>query len=305
VLLVVLAASVFAVTVLSSLAKVSLRRVVEARDAELALRQRWGALSLERALLSEAPTIFEQREKIWEESNPGQPPPPPRIRDAITISGVTFDVMIGDEDAKLNLNSLYHRAGMAEVNQALAEVLPPAGRLALALWPAVEPMQLRRQQVGRPAPESNDEEKRPQVPMAFRSWGEVFDLTQLSAALQSDAALPNATIHITCWGNGPLNIRRASDQTVLAVLGSVIQDGGAQRLLQAYRGSPAPDIELLLVSQVRSERQRSQLRRQLSEISTNFSLWIDASTKSGRRLRRFVVMQRDEEGTTRYEKFAH
>ena len=58
------------------------------------------------------------------------------------------------------------------------------------------------------------------------------------------------------------------------------------------------------MTEVKKRPQREQLARMLSEGSTNFSLWIDASTKTGRPVRNFVVMRRDEEGVTRLEKFA-
>ena len=99
---------VLVVTVLGLLAKVSLRRGVQSVDAELALQQRWGAVSLQRVLLDGAPKLFDDRDKKLIELGITGPPPPPIIRSAISIGDVTFDVMIADEDAKLNLNSLYH-----------------------------------------------------------------------------------------------------------------------------------------------------------------------------------------------------
>ena len=61
ILLVVLGVLVLVVTVLGLLAKVSLRRGVQSVDAELALQQRWGAVSLQRVLLHDAPKIFEDK----------------------------------------------------------------------------------------------------------------------------------------------------------------------------------------------------------------------------------------------------
>jgi hypothetical protein len=294
------------VTVLGLLAKVSLRRGVQSVDAELALQQRWGAITLQRVLLAGAPKIFDDREKRLKELGVAGSPPPPFIRSAISFGGVTFDVMIADEDAKLNLNALYHHAGSTKLNQAIADIVPLSGRTSLRLVPAIEPMLISREQVVTLRPDSGqgEKERKAEIPAAFRSWGEVFDLAKMSAAVGSEAALPNLTTDMTCWGSGQLNIRRASDQSILAVVGTVIQDGGAARFLKNYRANPTMDLKVLLVTEVKNEGQRDELSKLVSEASTNFSLWIDASTRTGRPIRDFIVMRRDEEGVTRLEKFA-
>ena len=112
VLLVVMAVSVLVITVLGTLAKVSLRRGLEAADAERSLQKRWGALTLERAMLANAAKVFEVQEELAK-LTPGVPPPA-TIRAALTLRGVTFDLLLGDEDAKLNLNSFYHHIGQGE-----------------------------------------------------------------------------------------------------------------------------------------------------------------------------------------------
>ena len=311
ILLVVLGVLVLVVTVLGLLAKVSLRRGVQSVDAELALQQRWGAVSLQRVLLHDAPKIFEDREKKLKELGVTGPPPPPFIRSVITIADVTFDVMIADEDAKLNLNSLYHHAGPEKLDQALADIVPDAGRSSLRLLPAIKPLLLSRQKPlserSKPnSPRNTDEgEDQEERKPAFRSWGEVFDLAKISASVGSEAALPNLTTDMTCWGTGQLNIRRASDSSILAVVGAVIQDSGAGQFLKKYRDNPTSNLNVLLLTEVKNQGQRDELSELLTEASTNFSLWIDASTKTGRPIRNFIVMRRDEEGVTRLEKFAH
>tara|TARA_R110002049_G_scaffold4601_5_gene32725 strand:+ start:1013402 stop:1014343 length:942 start_codon:yes stop_codon:yes gene_type:complete len=313
VLLVVLGVIILVVTVLGLLAKVSLRRGVQAVDAQLALQQRWGAMTMQRALLNRAPKVFEQRDEKLKELGVEGEPPPPFIRSALSLGGVTFDLMLADEDAKLNLNALYHQGGLDQLTRALDDVVPAAGREALRLLPAVGPMSGTQPKASkrlsadsaRSSSRDDDQGEDPEIPPAFRSWGEVFDIAKMSASVGSDAALPNLTTGMTCWGSGQLNIRRASDASILAVVGSVIQDGGAARFLKRYRDNPASDVKVLLVTEVKNEGQRDQLAGLVAEASTNFSLWIDASVKSGRPLRDFIVTRRDEEGVIRIEKFAH
>jgi hypothetical protein len=303
VLLVVIAVSVLVVTVLGTLAKQSLRRGLEAADAERSLQKRWGTLTLERALLAKAPKIFELREEIAAELTPGVPPST-TIRTALTLNGVTFDLLLADEDAKLNLNSLYHHVGEQQTQQAISKIIGPGTARTLRLVPAVKPLMLSRESQ-RNTLESDENDTEPIVPDAFRSWGEVFDLGAMEAQIGSDAALPNLTTDITCWGTGQLNIRRASDQAILAVAGSVVQDGGAQRLLKRYRESKTASLSVLLQTEISGQRNRDKLSRMLSETSINFSVWVDASANGSGSQRTFAVMRRDEEGVTRQTKFAH
>ena len=302
VLLIVLAVSVLVVTVLSTLAQISLRRGLQAADAERDLQQRWGGVTLQEALLKDASKIFLAQEERAAELTPGVPPPP-TIRDAITLSGVTFDLLLGDEDAKLNLNTVYHQSGKMKTEDVLREVEPRLMR-AIRLVPAVKPMQLSRE-----SRRDTDQEERSEQPLeaprALRSWGEVFDIGQLNRDLGSEAALPIVTTGITCWGGRQLNFRRATDDAILAVAGSVVQDGAANRLVQRYRQNPTLGVNTLLLAEVSNQQNRERLARLLSQSSNNFSLWMQASTSDGHSVRKFIVMNRDDEGVIRYEQFEH
>ena len=308
VLLVVMAASILVVTVLGTLAKISLRRAVEAHDAAISLQQRWGSLTLQRVLLEKAPTIFETRQKILEGLSPDAPPPAPYIRDAITIGDVTFDILLGDEDAKLNLNAVYHQVGRQKTEKAIVQATGSHLRLNLNLAPAVAPQSISRERTKLSLRNNGVEEEgeeAPPVPDAFGSWGQVFDITSLQAQAGSDLILPIVTTKMTCWGSGQLNFRRASDEAILATAGLVVQDGGARRILQRYRQNPAASLQVLLRLEVKNDDNRERLLGLLSEISNNFSIWTSASTKTGRGLTEFMVSRRDQEGVTRYSKFAH
>ncbi len=241
------------------------------------------------------------------EASPGSPTPT-TIRAIVSLREVTFDILLGDEDAKLNLNALYHYGGPGRTDQAISRVGGPIVGVAKRLLPAVEPMRLERETRRISLANEDDEEgegEEPILPDAFRSWGEVFDLGALDAGLARDASLPNLTIGLTLWGNGQLNFRRASDEAILAVAGLVVQDGAARRIVQRYRESPTATLAVLLQTEVSSEPDRKRLAQLMSEASTNFSIWIDASSRGGGSLRSFTVTRRDDEGVTRQTRFLH
>lgn len=292
VLLAVLSVSILMVTLLGLFANLSLRRGLEAADAERDLQQRWGARTLQHAVLTQAPALFEKREEVAFERTPGTPPPP-FFRAAVTLGDVTFDLLLGDEDAKVHLNSLYHQSGEKAAADAVGSLVDSAATRSLRLLPATESWASNRV----------DEESELGPPPAFRSWGEVFDFAQVRTDFGTTAAIPNITTGTTCWGSGQLNFRRASDEAILAVARSVIQDGSAKRLLERYRDSPTATLSILLQTEVDDPEDRRRLARLFSESSSHYSIWIDASTRGRRPLRLFVVQDRDPAGDLRHHHF--
>lgn len=306
-LLAVIAVLILVVTSLSTLATLSLRKGLEASDAERSLQHRWGALTIERTMLSQAASVFQQQEDEWAQRAPGTPAPT-TFRTRVRLGEAYYDILLGDEDAKLNLNAVYHLGGPNRTDQALAQIGGPAMAMARRLRPAVPPIRPDRERSGRESSESDPEqegEDNSELPDAFRSWGELLDLTRLDAGIARDASLPNLTTGLTCWGNGQLNIRRASDDAILALARLVIQDGAARRMVQRFRQNPTSTLALLLQTEVSNEEDRQRLAELMSETSTNFSIWIDVSSRGGGSLRSFSVMRRDDEGVIRQTKFLH
>jgi hypothetical protein len=320
VLLAVLAVLVLMVTVLAALSKLSLRRALAAADGQVRLQQRLGADSIEAALLPKAGGVFalleEQSDQSWVETETILPIPT-QLRGVVTIGGVTFDVILADEDSKLNLNQVYHLTGMQKTETTAGRLVGPRAEKSLRLLPAVRPMTKELLETSS-ADESGDgpagsladladdaSDPLPvEIPRAFRSWGEVFDLSALNAGFGNDAALPNVTSNLTCWGGGGLNLRRASDASIQAAAACVLSEAGARRLVSRYRENPVLSLEILVQQEVKIESDRLRLRRMLAETSTHFSLWIDASATARRSTRTFSVMRRTEDSIMINERFA-
>ncbi|TWT98401.1 General secretion pathway protein K [Stieleria varia] len=303
-MLMVLAVAVLLTTVLARLAKTSLKQGLAAADAQVRLQQRWGSESLQQAVLPRAGKVFKEFDEQWRLQDQGAPPT--TIRDAITLGRVTFDVVLGDEDAKLNLNAVYRLGGERRTQAVLQKLVRPELTSMIRLAPAVDQQTTRGNErtVGAVAGGEDLGDDAP-LPDAFRSWGEVFDVSQISAAFGNDAALANLTTGITCWGSGQSNLRRASDEIIQAMVASVVSEAQASRLVARYRENPTMSAQILFQNQVSDETQRAQLSRMFSETSHNHSMWIDASATGRRSLRRFIVMQRDDSGMTRYHQFKY
>ena len=301
VLLLVVAVMVLLMTALAALSKTSLKRALAASDARIRLQQRLGSESLEQILLQEAAGVFDRLEKAAEKERKGGADTrvPTQLRGAVSIGGVTFDVMLSDEDAKLNLNTVYHAVGLERTRRAIGEVAGPAVLRSTRLMPAVPPTPPSIQDS-----RGDDSVDETIVPPAFRSWGEVFDLQRLSSTIGDDAALPNVTSELTCWAGGGVNVKRATDAAFTQTAACVLSQGAAERLVARYRESPAADLRVLIQTESSNERERLALRQLLNETSSHYSVWMDASAVARRSMRSFSVLRKTEEGSIVNERFA-
>ena len=142
------------------------------------------------------------------------------------------------------------------------------------------------------------------VPDAFRSWGEVFDLATLGRTARSPTSLQSSTTKLTCWGSGQLNFRRASDEAILALARIVVQDGKARRVLQRYRSSPTASLPTLLLSEVSDPTETSSSTNDFLRNQHEF-LDLDRCTfTDGPPLRTFTVMKRDADGVVQQQRFS-
>lgn len=260
-------------------------------------------MTLERAIVKAAPQVFEKRLEQHKQLSPKAPPPPPYIRSVVTIAGITYDILLGDEDAKLNINGLYHETGPSEINLSIARVVDPAVGSAIRTLPAVEPVPLKKRKAKLSREDNGGEE--PPIPDPFRSWGEVFDVAKLKSIVGNDAALPNVTTGITCWGSGQLNMERASDDAILAITSAIVSDSKAKKMLERYRENPTMDVQTLLRVGISDQADREVLAGLMTDNSLNFSVWISASAKADRAETTFTVTLTDDEGVTQTKKFAH
>lgn len=301
VLMAVIAVSVLIITCLSMLAGQSMRMGLKAADQERMLQKRWGSLSLQQTLLANAERVFKRQE---EENLTQNNHTTPAIRSNIVLGEVTFDILLADEDAKLPLNTLYHHVGLKKTENSISRVAGPSVTLATRLIPAVEPMQISRekQRVSDSGDEENEAEN--SLPDAFRSWGEVFDIATLRQSTRNQTSLQSSTTNLTCWGSGQLNFRRASDEAILALASVAVEDGRARRILQRYKSSPTASLTTLLIGEVPNQQEQRQLQSLFSETSTNFSIWIDAHSRTGPPLRTFTVMKRDADGIVQQQRFS-
>lgn len=301
VLITVIAASTLIITCLSILARQSFKMGLEAADQERMLQKRWGSLSLQKTLLNNADRIFERQEEKNARVNTATSP---AIQSKLVLGEVTFDILLSDEGAKLPLNTLYHLAGLKKTEDGINRVAGSNAAFSTRLIPAVAPMQLTRERRKVTVSDETENDPAEDLPDAFRSWGEVFDINSLGTGGRNQLSLQASTMHVTCWGSGQLNFRRASDESIVVLAGALVQDGKARQILQRYRSKPTASLNTVLMSEVSDQQKQRQLQSIFSETSTNFSIWIDAQSPGGPSLRTFTVMKRDPDGIVQQQRFS-
>jgi hypothetical protein len=298
VLLFVLVSLVIAATALVSVARQSYRMGTDALRARRELQQKWGPASLNRAMLPVATTIFEERDKTARKAR--LPAPSPELLGDIVLGDVQFQFVLADEDARANVNSLYHFSDRESAAKAVQELSSAIGAVALngetESVGADRMVRPARRQLGATAntdaeSERSEEDASRTAPIAFRSWGQVFDLSRVSN-------LQQVTRRLTCWGSEAINVRRAEEETAVEVAGLIMGRPAARRMITDFKKSPANQIRRTIDRYSTNAQHRLQLKRLLSESSMCYSLWVRSIQKSEVR-DSFAVLAPGSEGTFR------
>lgn len=286
VLLMVLVALVVVGVTLTQVSRASLRITIGALDHQSRLQRKWGHISCERAILPIATSVFQRSGTNI-------------LRDRVVLGDQTFDFVLADEDAKANLNTMYHAGGSAVVERELGKLVPAGDARTIALRPRVKSLQIQQRQQARPTPIVISD-----APAAFRDWADVFSIPAIRNISGDDRQLVTLTRGATIFGRGPINVVRADDASLLAVLRSVVEDGLAKRVLEEIQRSATLDLNLILERAVTDVRDRQQLSEMLTANSATFSLWSEISDEKSRH-QGLAVIKTDNTGLTRTDRYAY
>lgn len=297
-LLIVVACVLIAGLAMVGVARHSLRLATDSVKSESELQQRWGAISLQRTLLRSAPGIFADLDKrSLAAGNTG--PFPSTVRSEILLGGIKFDVLLADEQAKLNLNSAYHERGKITAEQ-LARKLKGVGGLRVRMLPEVANASRGTGSAGRrktAEDQADDSEIRP-PPAAFRHWGQVFDLTHSPSGVAASQLVPAATARITCWGHGEVNIARAPDDVIEETCRAALGPGVARKLVKQYRENPMLNVQQIALQLEVNEREISALGQLVTTQSSTYSLWLNSTSLNGTQRWLAVAAPTEEVGVT-------
>jgi hypothetical protein len=237
---------------LAGLARFSLGYASSTRDAAQDLQRRWGLYSTRLVLFVRAQEILNAQVVPGQENMPPWPKPSSGTA-SFNLGGERYSVTLADEDAKINVNSIYLRKRdrtAAAIRQATHA--SGASDLPIHLLP----------QTGTGKP--------------FSSWGQVFDLRRGGSANERvGTQLQETTRAITCWGTGGLNLRTASDQSVRQIASLVLPTKKASELVELRKHWGGQTVEALLTQLDLRRPQLAQTTRLFSTESHHYSMWVE------------------------------
>ena len=306
VLLMVLVLLIVLATALTSIASRTMQTTHEAVVAVAQLQQRVGLESCQKAILLRAEFAFK---KLEASRRDGQIPVTSDActitSDAIVLGDQRFDLVLSDENAKVNLNTVNQNAGQDKIMKILRDTLPFSIARTISFHPAAgsssSPTRGKtsasgggkgKQKSKTGGSNSGGAEPEtfvsPQFIPAFRSWGEVFDFGMLIGQSPDKQVQLDFTRSFTLWGSGNININRATDAQISMLLETAISAAESKKVLRKLRENPDISVEMVVEKELTSPVKREQVKGLLNTASFAYSLFIDVETPQCRSRKLFV-----------------
>lgn len=219
VLIVTLGLLATSTALLVAIGREAVDHALRARLAVNDLQRDWAARSCRATLLARCERVLKQKEVDGQR-------PFPLYRSTVVLSGRRIELTLADEQAKANVNALLETDGLASAEQRLRTALSGTGLVgSVRLRPAVVDIPGDAE----PPPASQPSAVRP-PPARITGWGQVFD--GLSAELLF-APSKGPLERVTCFGDGSLNVIRATEPATRLALSPPLTLTEIGRLLSA------------------------------------------------------------------------
>jgi type II secretory pathway component PulK len=236
-LLLVLVLVLLAGVALAGLARRSAVGALESRAAAEELQRRWAVTTCGATLLRRAEIILDEAERG--EDRDGRPSEAYRNKPcaerhvACRLAGIDYELVLTDEQAKLNVNGLLAEIGRADAQSAVARLVgashaPLDATVAVELRPLAtvvkapatasthvavnRPTGTAVASVAAPVPASVAAGKTGTM-MKLGGYGQIFSNAS-PLRLIGEGGVPGLTRSVTCWGDGRVNFRRAPAEVI-------------------------------------------------------------------------------------------
>jgi hypothetical protein len=285
VLLMALAILAIAGTILAAASRRCCGRVLDASAARQGLQVAWGTLSLQATCLGAAEDILTRdsvrldRPVVWSGRR-------------IALGGMTFHVVVSDEQAKANVNLIAKLRGDRTVASSLSA-------LQSGLSEALHVVPRPQEQAARPG---SPGEFHVGLPMLYGSYEQLFDMVHPSQLFARDSHgnhaghRPAAIDRFTCWGSGQVNFRRADPAVLREVLLGALDNSDVGKILAFRQKQPdGTRMELMTHLDLASDKalKASEL---LTDTSACHSVWIIAEGSTRKWYRLYVQQSVSPEG---------
>jgi hypothetical protein len=232
------------------LAQRSLLGALEAKSAEQELQRRWAVASLRAAMLGRLETVLDSAEADDAQRGRARFEPLSRRRLTVELAGRRYHLVVTDEQAKLNANTLLRSRTRGETVSVL------------------------RNLVGRTGPGATVRVRPTRGAKAVFGYGQLFEGVP-PARLVGEGRRNGLAARVTCWGDGKVNLRRASDAVIRQAIRREVGPRVVRLLLEYRRNHPGDGLDRLLrrIDKLGDEDRRT-LQRLLTDKSDCHGLWI-------------------------------
>ena len=281
-LLMVLVILAVAGTVLAMSARSSCERAILAATAQRNLQLKWGTLSCRAVYLPTA-------EQLLNKARQDDGPPPVTVRRSITLGGVSFRLLLADQQAKAGANLIAARRRDAGLAASLRVLLADQKRpLKIELRPSAPPAGLISS-----------------VPRRYASFDQLFAAADPADLVDFQGPGGKAAFdRVSPWGSGKVNVRRASRTVMREVLKGVLNEEELDKLCRLRQRRPRFSLEEFFLqleltveggkdgssqTNEESEKNKQKLQRRLKVLrdalttqSRCHSLWVTARERNER-----------------------
>jgi type II secretory pathway component PulK len=266
---------------LSRVAWRSASTALDAAEAAEELKVRWAVIGLRAAVLPRVESILDQAERGEQPDDAESTsearylnPPVAELRIVCRLSGIEHELVLTDEQAKLNVNVLLKERGRADTQLFVDRWLNQQDRAGGAL-PRIRL---------RPLPVDDNQDAA--LALSIGSFGQIAREIGPEQWVGSDES-PGLSRALTLWGDGKLNLRRASASAIEARCKPTLGLSTVRALLTARKSDPYRKLSDLLenLSKVNQD-EKSKIARLLTDESSCHGLWIvtRAATRRGHML---------------------
>lgn len=272
-LLLTLMVLAIAAAALAGACRAALQKAVLATRAEEDLRRRWAIVSCRAALLPKA-------ERVLAASGDRTSP---ETRFDVTLGGQPMTLIFGDEQAKANVNLLYALGKRARTDIAVRGIVGATGAdVRVELRPILLEMPTDELSEPEPPPKHplrSDRDEQDlldfEVQPVFEAWGQIVPSAKPAALLRRRASSsPSVAGSLTLWGDGTVNVRRASEECLRRVCDKVLRPGEVRKLVAARDKDPDFDLWETMDTLNLPEDRYANAEQLLTDRSSCFSLWI-------------------------------
>ncbi len=281
VLLLVLVVLVIASVIMTAAARRSCQLALEAGRAQRELQVRWGSHSCQTVFLPRADDILRRSEA----ENEGLCASTSR---SVTLGGVEFVVLLSDEQAKAEANTLARHKNRQGLTTSLRRLQAGQRRaLPVRLRPRKTLVMIRAEQQA-----------------VYASLDQLFEFDHPSELIdQEKKNLSSPASRVTCWSDGRVNFKRAEPIVLREVLDGILTESQIHELVR-FR-SEVPDCTLgeVLKHLELSRAQLVRAKKLLTDTSWCHSVWVIARGRTRNWYSLYVARQSETSQDTLRWKF--